>query len=216
MAGPRALLDSLFAADRALRAAEDAFLDAADDKTLARTISEAVREARALADREEQEMRLVRLADLSAQVPGPETVDALLAILDHEEPAVRNEAGECLLDVAYERFKEVALGIERLLDRGHSGPAMEELPFMLTEIRDPDPLPLVARFLAHPKGEIAAAAIEALASYGDPAATKHLQKLEGDPRQVTLPDLDDATATIGDLAADAIAELGSDAQDRRP
>lgn len=206
-------LHQLFDADRALRAAEDAFLESADEKALAHTLAEAVREAHSLPDPDEQEMRLMRLADLCAQVQGPETVDALLSILDHEEPAVRNEAGECLLDVAYERFKEVATGIERLLSRGHSGHAMEELPFVLCEIRDPDPVPLVSRFLAHPRGEVVAAAIEALAAYGDPGAIRHLEKLTEDPREVTLPELDDATATIGDLAADAIAELEGDPGD---
>jgi HEAT repeat protein len=210
VADPHALLRSLFDVDRALRAAENAFLDAAETRTLARTLVDAVREAWEVRDRDEQEMRLIRLSDLCAQVPSPETVDALLKILDHEEPAVRHEAGECLLHVAYERFKEVARGIERLLDRGHTGLSMEELPFILTEIRDPNPLPLVTRFLAHPRGEVVAAAIEALASYGDPAAIRHLEKLTEDQREITLLELDDAKATIGDLAADAIAELEGD------
>ncbi|MDQ3031847.1 MAG: HEAT repeat domain-containing protein [Myxococcota bacterium] len=213
MDGSRAHLNALFDADRALRAAEDAFLESAEEKTLAHVIAEAVSEAFKLGDPEEQEVRLMRLADLCGQVQGPETVDALLSILDHDEPSVRNEAGESLLDVAYERFKEVALGIERLLARGHEGHAMEELPFVLCEIRDPDPLPLVSRFLAHPRGEVVAAAIEALAAFGDPSAIKALEKLTDDTREVTLPDLDDATATIGDLAADAIAELEGDPQE---
>ena len=210
MADPRTKLEPIFDADRALRAAEDAFLDSAESQTLARALAAAVKHAFELDDPEEQEMRLMRLADLCAQVQGPETVDALLMILDHDEPSVRNEAGLCLLDVAYERFKEVAMGIERLLDRGHDGSSMEELPFVLTEIRDPDPLPLVARFLAHPKGEVVAAAIEALADYGDPAGIRHLSKLTEDKRVVTMPELEDSTATIGDLAADAIAELEGD------
>ena len=210
MDGSRALLSALFDADKALRAAEDAFLESGDEKALAGVIAGAVRDAFALVDPEEQEVRLMRLADLCAQVQGPETVDALLSILDHDEPAVRNEAGESLLDVAYERFKEVALGVERLLAKGHAGHSMEELPFVLGEIRDPDPVPLVARFLEHPRPEVVAAGIEALASYGDPAAIRHLEKLTEDAREVTLPDLDDATASIGDLAADAIAELEGD------
>ncbi len=213
MDGSRTRLNALFAADKVRRAAEEAFLDSTDERTLARVIAEAVRDAWALEDSEEQEGRLMRLADLSAQVPSPETIDALLTILDHPEPAVRNEAGECLLDIAYERFKEVAHSIERLLSKGHSGPAMEELPFILAEIRDPDPLPLIARFLGHKNAEAAAAAIEALAGFGDPAAISHLEKLRSDKREVTLPDLDDATVSLGDLAADAIVELGGDSQD---
>jgi HEAT repeat protein len=215
MADPRALLESLFDADRALRAAEDAFLESGENQRLAATLSAAVAEATALTDEEEQELRLMRLADLCAQVQGPETVDALLSILDHEEPAVRNEAGECLIHVAFERFKEVALGVERLLDRGHDGGSMEELPFVLTEVRDPDPLPLVVRFLAHPRAEVVASAIEAIASFGEPTAVRHLTKLTKDTREVILPELDDAKATIGDLAADAIAELEGDPRSDR-
>lgn len=210
MSEPRAALDAIFDADRALREAEDDLLDSADEKTLAHVLAGAVREAWELTDPDEQEMRMTRLADLCAQVQGPETVDALLSILDHEEASVRGEAGECLLHVAEQRFKEVALGIERLLARGHDGNSMEELPFILTNVRDPDPMPLVIRFLAHPRGEVVASAIESLARYGDPSAIKHLEKLTADTREVTLEDLDDAEVTLGDLAADAIAELAGD------
>ena len=213
MADPRTKLESLFDADRVLRAAEDAFLDSADEKVLARTISAAVKDALTGNEDGEQEMRLVRLADLAAQVPCLETIEALLKILDHHEPAVRSEAGECLLDVAYERFKEVAVAIEGLLDRRHDGESMEEIPFILAEIRDPDPLPLLVRFLAHPRAEVVASAIEAVTGYGDGSVIRHLEKLTEDPREVTLPDLDDATATVGDLAADAIAELQGDPRD---
>lgn len=210
MDGSRTRLNALFAADKVRRTAEEAFLDSADEKTLARVIAAAVEEAWKLDDPEEQEGRLTRLADLSAQVPARETIDAVLSILDHPEPAVRNEAGECLLDIAYERYKEVAHGVERLLSAGHTGPSMEELPFILAEIRDPDPLPLIVRFLGSREAEIVAAAIEALAGFGDPAAIAHLEKLRSDKREVTLPDLEDATVSLGDLAADAIVELGGD------
>ncbi len=209
MSKPRELLHRIFDADRALRAAEDALLESAEEAALADLLSAAVDEAFAeVAD--EQELRLMRLADLCAQVQSPGTVAALIRILDHDEPAVRNEAGECLLDVAYERFKEVATAVEELLDRGHEGLAMEELPFILTEVRDPDPIPLVARFLAQPRAEIVAAAIEALAAYGDPSAIRHLEKLAKDTREVAMPEVEDETATIADLAADAIAELEGD------
>ena len=74
MADPRTKLESLFDADRVLRAAEDAFLDSADEKVLARTISAAVKDALTGNEDGEQEMRLVRLADLAAQVPCLETI----------------------------------------------------------------------------------------------------------------------------------------------
>ena len=66
-------------------------------------------------------MVLVRIADLAAQVEGPGSVSILLDILDHESTSVRAEAGEALLDVAYERFKEVAMAIEKALDQKRDG-----------------------------------------------------------------------------------------------
>ena len=141
-------------------------------------------------------------------VPGPKMADALIRILDHGEPSVRAEAGEALLDVAFERFKEVARAVERALDRDHRGVAMQELPFVLTEVRDPDPIPLVARFLAHPDAAVVAAAIEAMAAYGDPGAAQFLEPLLDDEREATLEDVDEGPTAIGELAAAALEELG--------
>ena len=214
MSDPQVHLDAIFEAQRALLRAEAALFESADPKAVGVVLRRAVDAAIAEDSgppgpaRDDAQARLMRLADLCAQVPGPEMVDALLAILDHDEPAVRSEAGDALLDVAYERFKEVALGVERLLARSHDGASMEELPFILTEIHDPDPVPLVARFLGHAKGDVVASAIEALAEYGDPHALRFLEELVEDERVVHLPDLDDAEATIGDLASDAISMLG--------
>jgi HEAT repeat protein len=205
MSDARAHLQALFDADRRLREAERKLLLSASPDELARVFADAARRALAEPDAEKQELELVRLSDLCAQVEGPVAVDTLLAILDHPDPAVRAEAGEALLDVAYERFKEVALGIERALDERRAGLAMEELPYMLAEIHDPDPMPLMARFLVHPKAEVVASAIEAIVERADPAAVPKLKKLVGDEREVTVPELDDEKVTLGDLAADALA-----------
>ncbi|GAB4207675.1 MAG: hypothetical protein OHK0013_25530 [Sandaracinaceae bacterium] len=198
-------LHALFEADRRLREAERKLLLSAPPDELARVLAEAARRSLAEPDAERQELELVRISDLCAQVEGPIAIDTLLAILDHPDPAVRAEAGEALLDVAYERFKEVALAIERALDEKRSGLAMEELPYMLAEIHDPDPLPLMLRFLVHPKAEVVASAIEAVVERADPAAVPKLKKLLGDEREVTVPELDDEKVTLGDLAADALA-----------
>ena len=202
-------LDRIFNADRLALEAEEELLETPAGQ-LAGFLSEAVSEAVALSDPDESELRLLRLADLCGQVPGPEMVDALLLILDHREASVRTEAGEALLDVAFKRFKEVARGIERALARQHDGQSMQELPFILTEIRDPDPVPLVARFLQHGSGAVVAAAIEALAGFGDPSAAPHLKALLDDTREATLEDVDEGPTVIGDLAADALEELGVD------
>lgn len=201
-------LEAIYDAVRRRDEAEEELLGSADPEELADFLAGAVEEALDHHDPDESERRLRELTDLCAQVPGPKMADALIAILDHPEPGIRTEAGEALLDVAYDRFKEVARAVERALDKGHEGLSMQELPFVLTEVRDPDPVPLVARFLAHPDPDVVGAAIEALAELGDPAAGKHIEALVDDERVATLDDLDEGPTTIGELATAALEELG--------
>jgi len=211
-------LDSLFAADRALRGAERTFLDSTSPAELTQTLAKATKSAMK-DESEESEMVLVRIADLAAQVEGPGSVSILLDILDHESTSVRAEAGEALLDVAYERFKEVALAIEKALDEKRDGLSMEELPYVLIQIHDPDPMPLIARFLAHPKAEIVASAVEAIVERADPSAVPQLKKLRGDRREVTMPELEDEKVTLGDLVEDALAffeEAMAEAEEEAP
>jgi len=203
-------LQAMFRADRQARDAEESLL-AEPAEQVADLLAEAVEDALDHEDPDESELMLRRLTDLCAQVAGPKMADALIAILDHPEPGIRTEAGEALLDVAFERFKEVARAVERALDRDHAGLSMQELPFVLAEIRDPDPIPLMARFLAHPDAEVVASAIEAMAAYGDPQAAKHLEALVDDDREATLEDVDEGPTRIGELAAAALEELGVEA-----
>jgi hypothetical protein len=161
-------------------------------------------------DRNDGTVRLERLADLCAQVPGPRMTDALIAILNDGEPRVRVAAGEALRDLGYERYAEVARGIERALDRNAEGLAMSELPWVLAEIAEPSALPLIRRFLDHPSSDVAAAAIEALAQLRDPEALRDLQRFVGDPRVVIIEDFEDETkTTLGELAEDALEMLGA-------
>lgn len=200
-------LARIFAADREARDAEEDLMRAPDDE-LAELLAEAVEDALEHADSEESELRLRRLSDLCAQIPGPRMADTLISILGHEDPQVRIEAGEAIRDVAFERFKEIARAVERALDQDLRGIAMQELPFVLTEVRDPDPIPLVARFLKHPEAEVVAAAIESIAAYGDPTAAEHLTPLVDDEREAVLEDLDGGNTNIGELAKAALEELG--------
>ena len=134
--------------------------------------------------------------------------DALIEILDDETPSVRVEAAECLVEVGFERYAELARGIERALGRGATGPAMQELPWVLVEIGEPSARQLIARFLKHPQVEVVASAVEALAELGDPEAIKDLRPLQEDPRPVELDDDDgDTLATLGDLVSETLAEL---------
>ncbi len=202
-------------ADRALRAAERKLLSGkpADVQKL---LMAAVEEASRLEDREEAGMRLSRLADLCAQVPSPAMADALILILNDDEPSVRAEAGEALTDMAYDLYAEVARAIVRALDRKLSGPALMELPFLLAEVGEPSALPLIKRFLEHSDKEVVAAAIESLAALGDPSAIELLEPFVDDERVVSVGDDDDENlqATLGQLAEETIAALsGEDEED---
>jgi len=201
-------LETIFRSDRALREAETRMLASGDAEALADVLAVAVDEALKLGDRREATMRLERLADLCAQVPGPRMADALVAILDDDDPAVRVAAGEALLDVGFERYAEVALAVERALAREKPGLALAELPWILSEIGEPSAHRLLERFLASPSPDVVASAIEALASLGDPAALPLLEPLRKDARKVSIDEGDEQlTTTIGELASDAVEEL---------
>jgi HEAT repeat protein len=202
-------LQRIFDADRALRKAESLLLRKEGSEELISLLERETDHALRMEDRKEGTMRLERLADLCAQVPGPRMTDALIAILNDGEPRVRVAAGEALRDLGYERYAEVARGIERALDRNASGLAMSELPWVLAEIAEPSALPLVRRFLDHPSSDVVAAAIEALAQLRDPEAVADLERFVADSRIVTIEDFEDETkTTLGELAKDALQMLG--------
>ncbi len=181
----------------------------ADHEELIALLERETAQALKMEDRKEGTMRLERLADLCAQVPGPRMTDALIAILSDEEPRVRVAAGEALRDLGYERYAEVARGIERALDGHASGLAMSELPWVLAEIGEPSALPLIRRFLDHQSPDVVAAAIEALAQLQDLDAVRDLKRFVGDPRVVTIDDFEHETkTTLGELAEDALEMLG--------
>jgi HEAT repeat protein len=202
-------LQRIFDADRVLRSAESVLLRKKGSKELITLLERETENALQMEDRHKGEVRLERLADLCAQVPGPRMTDALIAILNDGEPRVRVAAGEALRDLGYERYAEVARGIERALDRNADGLAMSELPWVLAEIAEPSARPLICRFLDHPSPDVAAAAIEALAQLGDPDAVPDLERFVGDSRVVLIEDFEDETkTTLGELAEDALEMLG--------
>jgi len=203
-------LQRIFDADRVLLKAESALLRKKGSEELITLLEQETEGALQMEDRKEGAMRLERLADLCAQVPGPRMTDALIAILDDGEPRVRVAAGEALRDLGYERYAEVARGVERALDRNADGIAMSELPWILAEIAEPSALPLIRRFLDHPSADVVAAAIEALAQLQDPEALADLERFVGDERIVTIEDFEDETkTTLGELAEDALEMLGA-------
>lgn len=211
-----ARLNTVFAADRALRAAEMEFLEKSGPEHLA-AIGRAIDHALTLDDDEDVAIRLMRAADLLGEFTGPQVCDLLLRLLDHDEPAVRDAAGTTLLDLGYSRYAEVARSIEKLIEAGKALTALKEVPFVLAEIGEPGGVKLCLRLIKHADSGVTAAAVEALAMLGDPSVIKDLEKLRNDKRVVDVDGDDDESApseggggpTVGDLVAEALEHLRS-------
>jgi HEAT repeat protein len=204
-------LKGLFDAERAVREAHDELVNA-DAAEVLPLIERATREALDLdhLDEDESSLRLVRVASLLGEMQGGKVVDLLVDILGCDEPEARHAAGEALAGLAWDRFKEVALGIERALERLPAGsPALAELPYLLAEIPEPGAIKLLARFLGHADPDAVAAAIEALVETGDAAALPLLEPLANDTRKVQLEDEGgtQGEATIAELVAEGRALL---------
>jgi HEAT repeat protein len=200
-----ATLTSLFDAERTARDAHDELVDA-DRPRVELLLERAAREALGLDDEDESALRLVRIAGLLGEMEGPRVVDLLVDILGCDQPEVRHAAGEALSGLAFDRFKEVALGVERALKRLPEGnAALAELPYLLAEVPEPGVAKLLARFLAHHDADAVASAIEALVETGDASALPLLDPLAGDARRVQLEDEGGAEgeASIGDLVTEA-------------
>jgi len=121
---------------------------------------------------------------------------------------VRVEAAEALVDLGFERYAELARGVERAAAKGTRTMALQELPWVLCEIAEPSARPLIARLLKHADVEVVASAVEALAELGDFAAIADLQPLANDQRPIELDDAqDEELATLGDLVQETIEAL---------
>jgi len=196
-------LTALFDAERTVRTTHAALLRE-NQAGLVEALTASVNEAMGLDDRGESSLRLVRAAELLSDIEGAQAVDLLIAILGNGEPEARHAAGEALEGVAFDRFKEVALGVERALTNLESGnAALTELPYMLAQIPEPGVIKLLGRFLKHQDPEAVAAAIEALVECGDPATVSLLAPLEKDSRSVQIEEDDEARVTLGELAKEA-------------
>ncbi len=209
-------LEGLFSAERKVRELHDTLAVAPVDALLDAMVP-AIAEAAKLDDEAEASLRLVRIAEVLGEVEGPRAMDALVDILATDFPEARHAAGEAIEEAAFERFKEVAQGVERALGRLPIGsPALPELPYILAEVPEPGVLKLVERFLKHQDADAVAAAIEVAADMGDPALIKHLEKLQDDKRTVDMAadDSDEPSeVTIGELAEEAIGLLTGEGED---
>jgi len=210
-------LHALFEAERSVRRLHDELLQQPQGALLEglnKALTEALREP----DEDEASLRLVRVAALFGELDGPRAVDGLIDVLSSEHPEARRAAGDQLELLSFDRFKEVALGVERALKRLPVGsPALPELPYILAEVPEPGVTKVIGQFLRHEDPDAVAAAIEALVQIGDPASARLISPLVDDTREVELEeDGSDGTTqvTIGELAGEAIAMLEGDAQEQ--
>lgn len=206
-------LSGMFDAERKVRELTDKLASAPKDALLD-AVAPAIAEAMLLDDEAEASLRLVRIADVLSQVEGPRAMDALIDVLASDLPEARHAAGEAIEEAAFERFKEVAQGVERALKRLPPGsPALPELPYILAEVPEPGVLKLIEMFLRHADADAVAAAIEVSADIGDPVLIKHLEKLKNDKRTVDMAEEDSEEAsevTLGELASEAIGLISGD------
>lgn len=203
-------LNKLFDAERTVRRLHDD-LAALPGDALLDVLTDAIAAATRESDDDEAALRLVRIASLLGEHEGPRAIDALIDVLASEHPEARQAAGEEIESLAYDRFKEVAQGIERALKRLPVGsPALPELPYLIAEVPEPGVPKLLGQFLVHQDPDAVAAAIETLVEIGDPTHAPMIEPLLGDKRTVELADDGgDATSevTIGELAEEALSLL---------
>jgi HEAT repeat protein len=203
----RETLEALFAAERRARQLHDDLASKSGNQDNVLDALSSVIDEFGDSEGDEGMVELICAARLLGEFEGARVADALIDLLDCSQPEVRSEAGEQLQGLAYDRFKEVALGVERALERFDSGHALVELPYLLAEIPEGGVVVLLRKFLAHGDGDAVAAAIEGLVEVGDPSVVGALTKLIDDKRTSQIGEDEDPNVgdvTIGELAREAI------------
>lgn len=203
----RATIEKMQRAEEEVRRLQDELLDSmeGDRKATLAALHEAVIEGLGEGEGVEAAIALVPLAEVLGELEGPEVCDLLVDVLGSDEPEVRFTAGRALQDLAFDRYKEVAEAIERAATRlAADHHALRELPYVIAEVGEPGAPRVLGRYLSHSDPEVVAAAIEALASIGDPAALSPLEKLVRDGRTVQIEDDGGTQVSLGTLAQEAI------------
>jgi HEAT repeat protein len=149
-------------------------------------------------------MSLVRVTEMLCHIPSDSTAKIVGEGLDHSNPGVRLLSGDALLHMTDEGLGKIMPAIEDALAKG--GIRAQEMPFMLTDVDDPEVTRVLERFLKVPEPEVVASAIEALAEFGDPSALPALEELTKDDRKIEVEEggPEEGNWTIGQLALDAI------------
>ncbi len=159
-----------------------------------------------LKEADEIPITLIRCAEMLVGVMSENVVKTLVLGLGHDNPTVRLLSGDAITHVAEENLELIKPAVEDVLKAG--GTAAEEMPFILSELDDPDVKNILVRFLDHKSAEVVASTIEAIIELGAPDAVFAIEKLKGDTRTVSVDaDMGNETTTIGELVKDAIEIL---------
>jgi HEAT repeat protein len=152
---------------------------------------------------------LVRITEMLINYDSVAVAKLLGVGLGHPNPDVRLLSGDAMLHLAEAGLERIMPAVEDSLKE--SGLAAEEMPFLLTDIDDPEIPRVLERFLDQEDADIVASAIEAIAEYSDPSSIPALEELTGDTRPVSVEDNSDLTDwTVGRLAEEAIDMLSQD------
>ncbi|APR99787.1 HEAT repeat domain-containing protein [Pajaroellobacter abortibovis] len=205
MTGLRKTLLALFKAEQQVRQLHHELAQSKPEE-IKPLLQEAVQEAKGLEHEEQKILRLVRLAFLLGEFHGEWVAHQLIDILDSDSPEIRKAAGEFFEELAYERFKEAAIAVERALKcLDPSSLALLELPYILVRIGEPGTIKLLEKFLASKNPEVVSAAMEALVEGGDTEAVSLLDPLLKDKREVMIEDDggEECAVPLGELAKEA-------------
>ncbi len=157
-------------------------------------------------------MGLVRVTEMLLFHGNDWTTQLLGKGLGHPNQDMRLLCGDAILHLAEEGIEFIMPVVEDALAKG--GLLAAEMPFLLTDVDHAEVPRVLERFLEHDSNDVAAAAIEALAEYGDPSCLPALEKLKDDARTVSVEEDGSKMAewTVGQLAKDAI-EMLTDQED---
>lgn len=208
------VLQKLFDAEKAFRRArENVFADMSDD-VLLKGISKEIDRAMAQPLSEDAGFRLMLCAELLESIPSRESARLQLVILGHDDPGIRVSAGESLVNMLEDAWRDSSSACEAAIKEGTNLNALRELPFVLAESGEPAAGGLIAKLLTHKDADIVASAIEALVEIGDPTHRAEIEKLATDTRELSAIESEDGEApqdsgTVGELAAEAAKILES-------
>jgi HEAT repeat protein len=202
------VLTKLFEAEKSFRRAREAVFAELTDDLVVSSVAAEIDRAMPQPHSEDAGFRLMLCAELLESIPCRESARLLLVILGHEDPGIRVAAGETLVNMLEDRWKEASAAVEASIKSGTNLNALRELPFVLAESGDPAAGALIAKLLTHTDADVVASAIEALVEIGDPTFKPEIEKLTKDRRVLMSPESDDGespqdTGTVGELALEA-------------